>query len=101
MKRIFALGLLLAGLLAAPMAALAHGAPGPSVLSIPHRGPSVLAIPHHGEPSVLGIPQGPATPGPQFRHHGHFAPHRQPVWVQPRWMWNGWQWVWAPGYWAR
>ena len=101
MKRVFALGLLLAGLLVTPIAALAHGAPGPSVLAVPYNGrPSVLAIPHHGEPSVLGIPQHPNTPQPHFRHHGQFVPHRQPFWVQPQWAWNGWRWVWVPGYWA-
>ena len=101
MKCLVGLGLVLAGLLVAPIAALAHGAPaaGPSVLSIPYRGPSVLAIPHHGEPSVLAIPQRPVAPS-HFHHQGHFAPQQQPVWVQPQWMWNGWQWMWVPGYWA-
>jgi hypothetical protein len=101
MKRILAFGLVVAGLLVAPMAALASGgfAAGPSVLSVPHRGPSVLAVPHHGEPSVLGIPPRPAVQ-PRHRHQGHWGP-RQPVWVHPQWAWNGWQWVWVPGYWAR
>ena len=109
MKRIFAFGLVLAGLLIAPMATHTSGAAaagpsvlsvpyrGPSVLAVPYNGPSVLAIPHHGEPSVLGVPQRPAV-SPHF-HHGHVAP-RQPLWVHPQWAWNGWHWVWVPGYWA-
>ena len=101
MKRILAFGLVLVGLLMAPIAALANGpATGaPSVLGIPYRGPSVLAIPHQGEPSVLGVPQRPAAE-PRVHHHGYFAPRQQPVWVHPRWAWNGWGWVWVPGYWA-
>jgi hypothetical protein len=100
MKRFFALGLLLTGLLVAPMAVFAGGVPGPSVLSVPYQGPSVLAVPYNGRPSVLGIPQPSVALQPQFQHHRHFVPHRQPVWVQPQWMWNGWHWVWMPGYWV-
>jgi hypothetical protein len=102
MTRVVALGLVLAGLLGAPVAALAGGAPGPSVLGIPHNGPSVLAVPYNGRPSVLAVP--PRQEAPAVRHfhrHPAFAPaHRQPLWVQPQWWWNGGQWVWVPGYWT-
>jgi hypothetical protein len=97
MKRTIALGLVMAGLLLAPLTAFAHGS----------RGPSVLGVDPHGGPSVLGIRQGFVRPGQYPLHHGRaaFVPHvrvfpRQPVWVQPQWLWNGWQWVWMPGYWA-
>lgn len=104
MTRVIALGLVLAGLLTVPVTALAGGAPGPSVLAVPHNGPSVLAVPYGGRPSVLGIP--PRQEAPAFRHH--YPPHpvfggarqRQPVWVQPQWMWDGWRWMWVPGYWT-
>jgi hypothetical protein len=101
-KRIIALGLLLAGLSVAPAAALAHRA-----VVAP---PSVLGVPTYGGPSVLGSQQGFVRPGSQpprsQRFHGQAvvpAPHVQhvePVWVHPQWAWNGWQWVWVPGYWA-
>ena len=102
MTRVVALGLVLAGLLGAPVTAGAGGAPGPSVLAVPHNGPSVLAVPYNGRPSVLGIP--PRQEAPAFQHfpgHPAFAvPHRQPVWVQPQWWWDGLQWMWVPGYWT-
>jgi hypothetical protein len=100
MKRMIALGFVLAGLLVAPAAALAHG---------PASRPSVLGVPTYGGPSVLGIQEGFTRPGiPAARHHhfhqhrhpGHAVVHRHPVWVQPQWAWNGWQWVWVPGYWS-
>ena len=103
MKRIIGLGFLVAALVAAPVAALAGGAPGPSVLSVNRPGPSVLSAHPYGGPSVLGIHQGFVTPGSHRHHHGHpayVAPPRHPVWVQPQWMWSGWQWVWVPGYWG-
>jgi hypothetical protein len=102
-KRIIALGLVLAGLTLAPAVAFAHGA---------RSRPSVLGVPTYGGPSVLSIQQGFVRPGfQQPRHHHHpfaghvVAPHQvvrhpQPVWVQPQWAWDGWQWVWIPGYWA-
>ena len=103
MRRIV-FGLALTALLLAPMAALAGGAPGPSVLSA-HSGnkPSVLSAHPYGGASVLGIHQGFARPWsqPPAHVHGYFNAHRQPVWVQPQWMWDGWQWVWVPGYWTR
>jgi hypothetical protein len=99
MKHIVALGLVLAGLVIVPTAALANG---PGVFSVPdHRGPSVLAVPHDGRPSVLGVPQRPIPPNQHFDHQGYFSRHRHHVWVQPRWAWNGWHWVWVPGYWSR
>ena len=110
MKRMLALGLMLAGMLVAPVAARAGGAfgAGPSVLNVPYSGPSVLAVPHGDEPSVLGVPRRPGEPSvlgipqrpfpSQFQHH--WVHQRQPAWVQPQWAWNGWQWVWVPGYWA-
>lgn len=111
MKRIIVLGLLLAGCLLAPVAALAGGATGPSVLSVNRPGPSVLSAHPYGGASVLGVHQGFATPGSRHHHHHHrhpafvaphhVAPRHHPVWVQPQWMWNGWQWVWVPGYWAQ
>ena len=102
MKRITVLGLLLATLLVAPVAALAGGGSGPSVLGVNRPGPSVLSAHPYGGPSVLGIHQGFATPGSRQHHHPAFvvAPPRHPTWVQPQWMWNGWQWVWVPGYWV-
>ena len=104
MKRIPALGLLVAGLLAAPAAALAGGAPAPSVLSVNRPGPSVLSAHPYGGASVLGVQQGFATPGSPLHHAGHpasVASPRHPVWVQPQWTWNGWQWVWVPGSWVQ
>jgi hypothetical protein len=104
MKRITVLGFLLAGCLVAPVAVLAGGTPGPSVLSVNRPGPSVLSAHPYGGASVLGIHQGFATPRSRQHHHVHpafvVAP-RHPVWVQPQWMWNGWQWMWSPGYWVQ
>src|SRR5262245_53579752 len=99
MRRLFAVGLVLAGLSLAPLPALAHGQAAP---------PSVLGVPTYGGPSVLGAQQGFVRPGSQparqFRQHDVYpaqvAVHPQPVWVHPQWAWNGWQWVWVPGYWA-
>jgi len=101
MRRVVALGLVLAGLLGAPVAALAGAAAGPTVLSIPHNGPSVLAVPYNGRPSVLGVPPRQDAPAFQGSQPVYVAPHPHPVWVQPQWWWDGWQWVWVPGYWTR
>ena len=107
MKRLFALGLVLAGLLAVPSAARAWNGNAPA--------PSVLGVNFHGGPSVLGVRSGFAAPGHIQRPHVLAGGGRrliivappaavvvQPawVWVEPAWAWNGWEWVWVPGYWA-
>jgi hypothetical protein len=105
MKRLFTLGLALAGLLAVPGASRAWNGSASA--------PSVLGVNFHGGPSVLGVRSGFAAPGHSPRPHvpsvrGGYqvivAPPTvvvvQPVWMEPGWAWNGWEWVWVPGYWA-
>lgn len=106
MAHMFALGLLLAGLLVVPAAALAHQPAGPSVLAVPHRGPSVLGIPRGDRPSVLGVPPRQADSPvfvvpPRPSPHGQPHPPPHPVWRDAQWRWNGWQWELVPGHWAR
>ena len=98
MERILTSTLLVAALLAAPVAAFAwEGRPAPHV-PIPNNAYSRQWNPRF-------------APGhrPAYRHP-HFAGPRfarppvvvaQPFWIQPTWSWNGWQWVWVPGYWAQ
>ena len=102
MKRSFAAALLVAGLLAAPVAALARD--GRDGHAAPPRAPS------HGyvHPSAPRYGGG-HRPVYQYRQHAFVGPRfigpsyavaAQPVWIEPTWSWDGWQWVWVPGYWT-
>ncbi len=105
MKRTFATALLLAGLLAAPVAALAwegrptsYG-PAPTTVYERHWGPRFTPG-YHGYPGYRHphVVVGPRFVGPSVVFVNPPAPR---VWVEPGWAWNGWQWVWVPGYWSR
>jgi hypothetical protein len=106
MKRIFATALLVAGLVAAPVAALAwESRPAPHV-PIPNNvysrqwNPRVAPGFHPGHrPHHLVV--GPRFVGPSVVVVSPPVVVAQPAWVEPGWQWNGWQWVWVPGYWAQ
>lgn len=104
MKRTFATALLVAGLLAAPVVALAwDGRPAPLVPVpnnvyvrqwYPRFAPGYHPVHRHHHfvgPRFVGPPVVVVNPP---------AVVAQPVWVEPTWSWNGWQWVWVPGYWS-
>ena len=97
MKRIFATALLVTGLLAGPVAALAwEGRPAPHV-PVPNNVYSRQWNPRFA-PGYRPAYRYPHFAGPRFV--GAPVVVAQPVWIQPTWSWNGWQWVWVPGYWS-
>src|SRR5713101_8427377 len=75
MKRLFALGLVLAGLFAVPGAARAWNGNAPA--------PSVLGVNFHGGPSVLGVRSGFAAPRHFQRPHILAGGGRRPLIVAP------------------
>ena len=105
MKRIFASALLVAGLFAAPVAALAwEGRPAPYVPG-PNNAYSRQWNPRFapGYHPAYRHPHfvGPRFVGPSVVFASPPVVVAQPAWVEPGWQWNGWQWVWVPGYWAQ
>ena len=126
MRRALVTALLVTGLLAAPIVALAgnFGRPNLGVIGIP--GPGIVAPGSYGSP-LIPVPNTAAArqwsprhaPGVTPHGHGHHRAHPrqgvfvpstvvvvvpqaapQPQWVEAGWWWDGWQWMWVPGYWT-
>jgi hypothetical protein len=105
MKRLFATALLVAGLLAAPVAALAWDGTGAPYVFGSSRIYERQWEPRFAPGYYPGYRYPHAYVGSRFVRPGVVfvnppAVEAQPVWIEPTWSWNGWQWVLVPGYWS-